>query len=143
MRVDVVSAVGTFERVGPRWTEYGGLETIMSYGGELAELKTDADAWRRIRDAFASRPPDTHSAFFKALKSKRGLGSYIFVHASVGPTKPFEAQTDADFLSVRDDFLLETAQLPFRVVHGHTPQDAPLRTIAGSGSTPTLISAAC
>lgn len=102
------------------------MQTITSYGVELADLKTDADARRRIRDAFASRPPDTHFALFKVLKYNNFLGFFIFVHASVDPIKPFEEQSDADFLWVRDDFLLDTAQLPFRVVHGHTPQDAPL-----------------
>jgi hypothetical protein len=57
-----------------------------------------------------------------ALRLARRIGSYVFVHAGVHPTKPFDLDDAGTLTWIRDPFL-SAARWPhdFVVVHGHTP----------------------
>jgi serine/threonine protein phosphatase 1 len=56
------------------------------------------------------------------LRLARRIGSYVFVHAGVHPTKPLDLDDAGTLTWIRDPFL-SAAQWPhdFVVVHGHTP----------------------
>ncbi len=109
---------------GPAWCVHGGSETLLDYGVTPPANQTDADAWQRARDAFALALPLRHLNFLRGLKLMAAIGDYVFVHAGVRQGVALVAQTEADLLWIRDEFL--SAQGPFEkvVVHGHTPCEA-------------------
>jgi len=49
----------------------------------------------------------------------------MFVHAGVRPGVPLEQQDERDLLWIRADFLNHKRSLGKRIVHGHTPVEAP------------------
>ncbi len=110
---------------GPIWAEFGGVETLRSYGVTPPALRSDPKAWIAVRDAFAEAVPDEHLRFLARLELMAVYGDYVFVHAGLRPDTPLDRQTEQDLLWIRQEFL--TAQRPFEkvVVHGHTPEEKP------------------
>ncbi len=106
------------------WFLNGGLQTLESYDVDIAGY----DAWmadpREVQSAFRSCLPDAHVRFFQSLELHRIEGDYLFVHAGIRPGRPLEAQSRADLLWIREDFLYSEADHGHVVVHGHTPRDA-------------------
>jgi serine/threonine protein phosphatase 1 len=110
---------------GSTWAEYGGLQTLASYGVS-PPLRKRADQWETARDALAAALPPEHLAFFSSLALTVSFGDYTFVHAGVRPGVPLQDQQEHDLLWIRDDFL--HARTPLErsvVVHGHTPEAEP------------------
>ena len=108
-----------------KWLDYGGKETLSSYGIEVPK-NTEGKNLLALREKFADAIPDHHLAFLRGLKSYWISGEYLFVHAGIDPAKPLEAQTDKEFLWIRDPFLKSIRKLPYIVVHGHTPEEKPV-----------------
>lgn len=113
--------------VGPAWFQYGGGETLMSYGVRPPLLKGDDAAWAEASEAFAAALPDTHAGFLRTLEPSVARGGYMFVHAGVDPARPLDAQDEKDLLWIREAFLEDSRRLERVVVHGHTPEPAPHR----------------
>jgi serine/threonine protein phosphatase 1 len=102
------------------WRQWGGLETLLSYGltpplnpgkAEQAELA------RLLRQVM----PPAHRRFLENLKLSFACGGFLFVHAGVRPGVSLEEQTEADLLWIREDFLSHEEDFGKIVVHGHTP----------------------
>lgn len=109
------------ESVAEAWRNYGGLETLASYGvGRPA-----GGDWRQARLALLERLPADHRSFFQNLAMRFVLGDYQFVHAGLRPGVPLDAQSAHDMMWIRDDFLNSRADFGPLVVHGHTPKDRP------------------
>ncbi len=107
------------------WRQYGGLETLLSYG-----LKPSINPDRRRTDQACDRICGQsfraeHLDFLQSLELTFSCGDFLFVHAGVRPGVPIHEQTEDDLLWIRDDFL--NWQQPFErfVVHGHTPMNEP------------------
>lgn len=113
--------------VGPAWLQYGGAETLMSYGVRPPLLKGDEAAWAAASEAFAAALPERHVEFLSALELSVDRGGYMFVHAGVDPSRPLHSQEEKDLLWIRDAFLGDSRRLERLVVHGHTPEPAPHR----------------
>ncbi|NOT42763.1 MAG: serine/threonine protein phosphatase [Alphaproteobacteria bacterium] len=107
--------------IGEAWRNFGGLETLSSYGVAHAAGKS----WAQTRGEFASLLPKTHEAFFKNLRLYHVVGDYIFVHAGLKPRVPLDEQRESDLLWIREEFLDSAVNFGRVVVHGHTPADAP------------------
>ncbi len=107
--------------VGEAWRNFGGLETLRSYGVS----HTPGKSWAQTRSEFASVLPDAHLTFFKNLRLHVAIGDYLFVHAGVKPRIPLEDQRETDLLWIREEFLDSPANFGHIVVHGHTPTDVP------------------
>jgi serine/threonine protein phosphatase 1 len=107
--------------VGPLWQDFGGIDTLRSYGIEHAP----GSSWADTRAAFALALPEHHHAFFKNLKLHHAVGDYVFVHAGLRPHTRLEDQSEHDLLWIREDFLESQASFGRIVVHGHTPTQAP------------------
>ncbi|MEM9014268.1 MAG: metallophosphoesterase family protein [Pseudomonadota bacterium] len=118
------------------WLEWGGEETLISYGVSLSPIKSPADLAEDLRDAM----PDTHAAFLRALETKFLCGEFLFVHAGIRPGVPLEEQNEKDLLWIRKSFHNAPAKNhpPYTVVHGHqpvkTPQDLGWRINVDSGA---------
>jgi serine/threonine protein phosphatase 1 len=112
--------------VGPAWRNFGGCETMHSYGVAMAGTLATRHEFEAAQADFAARLPASHLAFFRALKLSVTLGDYHFVHAGVRPGVPLERQVPEDLLWIRDVFLDSDEDFGKTVVHGHTPEPQPV-----------------
>lgn len=110
---------------GAAWIEFGGGETLTSYGVTRPVGRVDQDAWRDIQAHFQAQVPAGHVAFLQGLELSARYGDYFFVHAGVRPGVPLDRQTPEDLMWIRNDFLTQPHKLPCVVVHGHTPDEEP------------------
>lgn len=113
--------------IGPRWAEYGGVETLVSYGVQPPRTRTNLDDWARASDDLKARLPVEHRQFLSNLDLSVRIGDYVFVHAGIRPGMPLDQQTEHDLLWIREDFLDDRHYLGAVVVHGHTPTAKPYR----------------
>ncbi len=107
--------------VGEVWKNFGGLETLRSYGVTHDRSR----GWADTRNALALAMPQAHINFFKNLKLHHQVGDYLFVHAGLRPHVRLEDQTAQDLLWIREEFLDSSANFGRVVVHGHTPAREP------------------
>jgi serine/threonine protein phosphatase 1 len=108
--------------IGDAWRNFGGIETLESYGVTHASGKN----WSQTRSEFAAALPRAHLEFFKNLKLHVSIGDYLFVHAGLKPRVPLDEQSETDLLWIREEFLDSAVNFGRVVVHGHTPTDVPV-----------------
>lgn len=113
--------------IGPRWGEFGGVETLVSYGVQPPRTRTNMDEWIRASDELKAKLPVEHKQFLANLDLSVRVGDYVFVHAGVRPGMPLDQQTEQDLLWIREDFLEDRHYLGAVIVHGHTPASKPYR----------------
>jgi calcineurin-like phosphoesterase family protein len=102
------------------WTEYGGMQTLMSYG-ITPSLRRNREERLRLVEALAAAMPSEHRQFLSQLRTSFTCGDFFFVHAGVRPGIPLRRQREADLLWIRDEFLRSERRLAKFIVHGHTP----------------------
>jgi len=110
---------------GPKWATYGGRETLISYGVKPPRSLSLNAEWRDVHNEFLKSFPNSHLKFFRGLPTRVKIGGYGFVHAGLRPGRTFEEQYDYDLMWIRDEFLHADATFDVKVVHGHTPTQAP------------------
>jgi serine/threonine protein phosphatase 1 len=113
--------------IGPRWAEYGGAETLVSYGVQPPRTRTSLDDWKQASAALKTALPSEHLHFLNNLDLSVRIGDYLFVHAGVRPGIPIDQQTEQDLLWIREEFLSDRRSFEAVVVHGHTPEQKPYR----------------
>ena len=106
------------------WQQFGGLETLLSYGIR-PPVNADAASQARLAAALDEKLPDSHRRFLGDLRLSFTCGDYFFVHAGVRPGIVLEKQRDEDLLLIREDFLLCEDNFGKIIVHGHTPTAQP------------------
>ncbi len=104
-----------------QWLQFGGKETLMSYGFETSELKLDNIKRRNFLYRLNSLIPKEHIRFLSELPIMIRFPNIVFVHAGIRPEIPLDEQLDNDLIWIRDDFINNTKALEVLVVHGHTP----------------------
>jgi serine/threonine protein phosphatase 1 len=106
------------------WKDYGGFQTLMSYG--LApSIKPDREEQIELVQALRQGMPEPHRHFLNGLRSSFACGDYFFAHAGVRPGVPLPQQREEDLLWIRDEFLESEEDFGKFVVHGHTPVPKP------------------
>jgi serine/threonine protein phosphatase 1 len=106
------------------WKEYGGFQTLMSYG--LApSIKPDREEQNELVRALRHGLPNHHRRFFDSLRPSFVCGDFFFAHAGVKPGVPLRQQREEDLLWIRDEFLQSKENFGKFVVHGHTPVPKP------------------
>jgi len=113
--------------IGPRWAEFGGAETLVSYGVRPPRTRTSLEDWGRASEELQAVLPPGHLHFLRNLDLSVRMGDYVFVHAGVRPGVPLDQQSEYDLLWIRDEFLSDRKPLGAVIVHGHTPASAPHR----------------
>ena len=108
---------------GPGWCDFGGRETLASYGVQTPASRTDEDGWSRASRDLAAALPPAHLSFFEGLEYACEYGDYFFAHAGVRPGVPLDEQDTRDLMWIRQPFIEDTRRLPKLVVHGHTPTE--------------------
>lgn len=102
------------------WLEYGGKETLLSYGINSEQILQRRRGKAVLKEAVSRLVPSAHITFLENLPISVRIANFLFVHAGIRPGVPIEEQVDEDFLWIREPFLTEGPKLPFTVVHGHT-----------------------
>ena len=106
------------------WKQYGGLQTLTSYGLRPS-LNPDAAEQAELIDQLALAIPPHQRHFFNSLRLRFVCGDFFFVHAGVRPGIPLAKQQEHDLLWIREEFLASEAHFGKYVVHGHTPVREP------------------
>jgi serine/threonine protein phosphatase 1 len=104
------------------WLNFGGLETLASYGVPLSILATSG---KLLSDGLRRYIPASHIAFLESFEDWVVEGDYLFVHAGIRPGVPLDRQKPADLRWIRGEFLNDRRQHEHIVVHGHTIADQP------------------
>ena len=100
----------------------GGRTTLASYGIETDE----ASRYYQVHPEARAAIPAAHVAFMEALPAYHREGELLFVHAGIRPEVALAQQSEDDLCWIRHDFLDYEKPHPWLVVHGHTPQRAPV-----------------
>jgi serine/threonine protein phosphatase 1 len=100
-----------------RWLQFGGIETMESYGVSAKEISSDNCD---LSAAMKRSVPPTHIAFLRSFQNTLRLGDFLFVHAGIRPGTPLEDQSPSDLRWIASEFLTDKRNHGFTVVHGHT-----------------------
>lgn len=106
------------------WRQYGGLETLLSYGVSPPLRPKPADR-KQLSRSFKRVLPKDHLRFLSQLTTSFVCGDFLFVHAGVQPGVPLDLQREEHLLWIRDDFLRVDHDFGKYIVHGHTPVKEP------------------
>ncbi len=107
------------------WREFGGRDTLLSYG-VTPPLFDHIEDFERARNDLAAALPAAHRQFLERLVGGRRIGGYYFTHAGVRPGVALEEQSPEDLMWIREDFLNSRQDFGAVVVHGHTPAPQPV-----------------
>lgn len=109
---------------GTAWLDYGGVETLRSYGIDWPP-PAGGRAAERLGERLRQAVPAEHVRFLRETGLCLELGDYIFVHAGLRPDRLLSEQSDADKMWFR--YYADEEPLHGRtVVHGHTPRSRPV-----------------
>jgi serine/threonine protein phosphatase 1 len=111
----LLSFIGLPGLYGDMFLYNGGRATLTSYG-----ISSPSASVEEVR----ARIPPAHFDFFTTLETYYVMGSFLCVHAGIHPGKPLEAQSEAELLWIRNEFIQNVHHLPYTVLFGHTPQRA-------------------
>ena len=107
------------------WWSNGGAATAMSYGLSSSLRKSVRNAPLLVHERIVQLIPADHRAFLRGLNWSYRAGDYLFVHAGIRPGVALDKQLREDMVWIREPFLSSRTDFGVRVVHGHTPVDAP------------------
>jgi len=110
--------------VGRIWRNVGGLETLHSYGVDVAAMMR-GQGYEEASKAFRALLPQDHVKFLDELRMSLTVGRYFLCHAGVRPGTPLAKQRPDDLLWIRDEFLASDVDFGKIVVHGHSPVREP------------------
>jgi serine/threonine protein phosphatase 1 len=120
---DRMEAFLTEPAVGPSWCDYGGRDTLMSYGVNPPAMRGDAEGWAAAARALAEALPIPHRRLLERQAHSVSIGDYFFCHAGARPGVPLAGQSPEDLMWIRQPFLDHPAPFEQIVVHGHTPTE--------------------
>jgi serine/threonine protein phosphatase 1 len=109
---------------GRRWLDFAAAATLYSYGMDIDRALQQAGGYAGLAPLLAKAIPASHYHWFKSLPVMLTVGQFLFVHAGIKPGITLDAQADEDLMWIREPFLSRGPELPYTVVHGHTPTDA-------------------
>ena len=107
------------------WLDYGGRETLFSYGIDADRLLMARGGRAALARAVQEAVPERHIAFLESLPIVLQIGPIVFAHAGLRPSVELDSQKERDILWIREPFLSEGPKLPLLVVHGHTVSPEP------------------
>ncbi len=112
-------------KVGKAWFNYGGLQTLVSYGIRYKKIPTSVKDLQAIQNELKQQLPHRHLEFFDRTQLFCCFGSYYFVHAGVNPRSSLKQQLPEDQLWIREGFIEHAKAFEKVIVHGHTITDEP------------------
>ncbi len=106
------------------WGQYGGLQTLRSYGVQ-PKLNPTAEEQKELIGQLSAAIPKHHRFFFDRLSTSFVCGDFFFVHAGIKPGLPLVHQREEDLLWIRKEFLFSERKHEKYIIHGHTPVQEP------------------
>ena len=106
------------------WKQFGGLQTLTSYGLRPS-LNPDPAEQIELINQLAMAIPAHQRRFFNSLRPRFVCGDFFFAHAGVRPGVPLADQQEQDLLWIREEFLSSDEPFGKYIVHGHTPVREP------------------
>lgn len=104
-----------------RMTINGGLDTLVSFLGDIDINTEGVETWKAWRDQFVEENEEIVS-FMRKLRYYAEDSGYIFVHAGIDPELDDWKDTNKhDMIWIRRGFLDADLDMDETVVHGHTP----------------------
>ena len=79
-------------RANLRWLEFGGHETLLSYGITLDLPTLSSMPERKVTQILAAHVPEAHVAFLRATVPALRVGPYLLAHAGADPRASLSAQ---------------------------------------------------
>lgn len=104
------------------WLDFGGRETMLSYGADPALLDAPGSGFAQSMRRFV---PRVHLDFMEGFADSVRIGDYLFVHAGIRPGVPLDRQDSRDLRWIRQPFLDDDRDHGVLVVHGHTITNEP------------------
>lgn len=111
-------------QVGPSWCDFGGRDTLLSFGVTPPSLRADAQAWAEASRALDEALPESHRDLLASQETSVSIGDYFFAHAGARPGIALSVQSPEDLMWIRHPFLDHSGLFEQVVVHGHTPTEA-------------------
>jgi len=102
------------------WSQFGGLETLYSYGVR-PRLPLRPSDFGEFQERLNNALPVAHRNFLQNTRYSFDMNTHYFVHAGVRPGIRLANQKPEDLLWIRDDFLNSSRPANRVIVHGHTP----------------------
>lgn len=107
-----------------RWLEFGGNETLASYGINIRDFSRTSPRERLA--ILRANIPQEHIDLLQNLPGLLELPGAVFVHAGIRPGIALAEQHDEDLMWIREPFLSNVWEHGPLLVHGHTPDVAPV-----------------
>ena len=103
-----------------RWIDFGGRETMLSFGVEAPGPKPDLEDITEAALELESKMGKELVAWLRGLPTRWQNGNVICVHSALDPARKPEDQSDRSVLWGHADFFTKTRQDGLWVLHGHT-----------------------
>lgn len=101
------------------WMRAGGEPTLRSLGYDIFSDGFDIEA-------LTSSLGELRIQWLMNLETRYQYDDFICVHAGLNPDAALSEQKEADMLWIRGKFLKSNHDFGIGVIHGHTPEDAPI-----------------
>lgn len=122
---------------GVNWLEFGGLQTLASYGVPIPDRKDTPSLWRSA-EAMAEAMGEHLPFLASGLPMLHQSGNVVFAHAGLEPECPLDKQPADAVLWGNREFLKRGWRNDTIVVHGHyaadTVSEAPGRICIDTGA---------
>ena len=103
------------------WLDFGGYETLNSYGILHSHKKLQAMRSKDLKGILAATIPESHIRLMSQMQDAYDAPGYFFAHAGVDPKVPLAQQSRDDLLWARHRFMGHEDGYEKTIVHGHTP----------------------
>lgn len=107
--------------VGPGWCDYGGRETLGSFGIVPPARNAGRAVWADVSVALNQALSPDHRSFLAGQVYCLTLGDFFFAHAGAEPGVPLGRQDPQQLMWIRRRFTDHPDAFEKMIVHGHTP----------------------
>lgn len=107
---------------GAEWFDFGGLQTLGSFGIRPPQLRFGKRDLFRVRSELASAV-SAYEPLFDAMVNSHRSGDVFFTHAGVDPSKDLEMQSPRTLMWGHSEAQQSDPISGIRVVHGHYDAD--------------------
>lgn len=103
----------------PEWLDFGGVETLVSYGAPVRSICGSTLKGRKIGFLLERIIPKEHMEFLKNLPQAVEMKDYFLSHAGINPAKKLRKQTYRDLVWGTEAFFRIPQRYEKLIVFGH------------------------